>query len=92
LLLHITLKQVARQRHQTNKSRIFYRRWLTKWELYGEIDYPRHYGLIERPIRHHWVCHHISQCGGIDQYTLMAPHGPRVDKVAQLARKGRTDL
>jgi transposase InsO family protein len=36
------------------------RRRSMKWELHGKIDYPMHHGLIEWPIRHHWVCHHIN--------------------------------
>jgi hypothetical protein len=53
LLLHTTLRQVARQRHPISKSRILCRRQSTKWELHGKINYPMHYGLTERPIRHH---------------------------------------
>jgi hypothetical protein len=46
-LLHITLRQVAKKKHWTNKLRIFYRRQLTRWWLHGKIDYPMQYGLIE---------------------------------------------
>ena len=60
LLLHTTLKQVAKQKHRTNKSRIFCRRWSTRWRLHGRIDYPMHYGLTERPTKHHLGCHHIN--------------------------------
>jgi hypothetical protein len=33
LQLHITLRQVARQRRRISKSRIFYRRRLMRWEV-----------------------------------------------------------
>ena len=37
LLLHITRRQVAKQKHQTNKSRTFYKRWSMRWELHRRI-------------------------------------------------------
>ena len=60
LLLHITLRQVAKQKHRTNKSRTFCRRWSMRWELHGRIDYSMSYGIIEQPIKHHSECHHIN--------------------------------
>jgi hypothetical protein len=59
-LLHITLRQVAKQKHKTNKSRIFCRRRSTRWGLHGRIDYPMHYGLTEWPTKHHLGCHHTN--------------------------------
>jgi hypothetical protein len=38
-LLRTTLRQVARQKHQTSKSRIFFRRRSMKWEHHGRIGY-----------------------------------------------------
>jgi hypothetical protein len=59
-LLHTTLRQVAKQKHRTNKSKTFCRRRSTRWGLYGRIDYLMHYGLIEQLIKHHLRCHHID--------------------------------
>ena len=59
-LLRTTLRQVAKQKHQINKSRTLYKRRSMRWGLYGKIDYPMHYGLTERPIKHHLECHHIN--------------------------------
>ena len=59
-LLHITLRQVAKQKHQINKSRTFYKRRSTRWGLHGRINYLMHYGLTEQCIRHHWECPHIN--------------------------------
>ena len=59
-LLHITLRQVAKQKHQINKSRTFYKRRSTRQGLHGKIDYPMLYGLTKRPIKHHLECHHIN--------------------------------
>jgi hypothetical protein len=33
---------------------------INEWGLHGRIDYPMHYGLIERPIKHCWACHHTN--------------------------------
>jgi len=63
-LLHVTLRQVAMQKHQINKSRIFYERRSMRWGLHGRIDYLMHFGLIERPIKHHLECHHINWSTG----------------------------
>jgi hypothetical protein len=41
----ITLRQVAKQKHQINKLKTFCRRRSTRWGLHGKIDYPVHYGL-----------------------------------------------
>ena len=57
---HITLRQVAKQKHQINKSRTFYKRQSMRWGLHGRIDYPMHYGLAEQPTKHHLGCHHIN--------------------------------
>jgi hypothetical protein len=46
-LLHTTLRQVAKQKHDTNKLRIFCRRWSTRWGLHGRIDCLMHYRLTE---------------------------------------------
>jgi hypothetical protein len=55
-LLHTTLRQVAKQKHQINKLRIFYKRRSTRWGLHGRIDYLIHYELTEQPIKHHLGC------------------------------------
>ena len=48
------LRQVAKQKHRTNKSRIFYRRRSTRWGLHGRIDYPMCCGHTEWPINTPW--------------------------------------
>jgi hypothetical protein len=62
--LHITLRQVAKQKRRANKSRIFYRRWSTRWGQHGRIGYPMRYGLTEQPIKHLLGCHHINLSTG----------------------------
>jgi hypothetical protein len=60
-LLHTTLRQVAKQKHQISKSRTFCRRLLMRWEQSGRTSYPMHCGLIERLTRHHLECP-LSTC------------------------------
>ena len=59
-LLHTTLRQVANQKHWTNRSRIFCRRRSMRWGLHRKIDYLMHYGPTEWRIKHHLGCHHIN--------------------------------
>jgi hypothetical protein len=58
------LRQVAKQKHQINKSRIFCIRRSLRWGLRRRIDYLMHYGLTKWPIKHHLGCHRINSSTG----------------------------
>jgi hypothetical protein len=60
LPLRTTLRQVARQKYQTNKLSVFSRRWSMKWEQDGRIGYSMHYGHTEQPTKYRLECHHIN--------------------------------
>jgi hypothetical protein len=57
---HIILKLADKQKHQTSKSRTFYRRLSMRWGQHGKISYPEHYGLTEQLPKHLLECHHIN--------------------------------
>jgi hypothetical protein len=59
-LLCTTLRQVARQKHQISKLRIFFRRRSMKWEQHERTSYPMLCGHTERPIKHRLECHHTN--------------------------------
>jgi transposase InsO family protein len=53
--------QTSGQAETSNKQiKNILQKTINEMEPHGKINYPMHFGLIIRPTRHHWVCHHIS--------------------------------
>jgi hypothetical protein len=53
--------QTSGQAETSNKKiKNILQKTVNKMGTAWKIDYPMHYALIERLLRHHWVYHHIS--------------------------------
>jgi hypothetical protein len=50
-LHHIILKPVVKLKHQTSKSRTFFKRLSMRWEGDGKRNFPKLYGHIVRPTK-----------------------------------------
>jgi len=63
-LLLTILRQVAKQRLSTSKSRIFFRKQSMRWERHGRTSYPMHSGHTRQHTRPQLECPHTNWCTG----------------------------
>ena len=69
------LRQVAKQRLPTSKSRIFFRKQSMRWEWYRRTSYPMHSGHTRQHKRPQLECPHTNWCTGPFKVINSSSHG-----------------